>query len=385
MKQSENAKVDVTVASTSPKKDKASIIKEYIPLFSIISAGIFLFCVIVHITAVKSPVFADFFNIHISSFFRRMLAYISNIFVFSLAEMIIYTLPFFAVFLICIIAKRNVDRRKSIRIISALLGVIMLLYSLFVLTFATGYRGSSLGDKLSLEEKAVSATELYNTSRWLSGELAALCGKVEYTESGESVMPYSFSELNDKLISAYDRAKDKYDFIGNFYGRVKEVSSGEYMSYLHILGVYSYFTGEANVNTTPPDYTVPYTMAHEMAHQRGIAKEDEANFMAFLVCLESDDIYIRYSAYLEMFEYVQNSLYAADAELFRLSCDYPAEVYNDRVAYYNYYRKYADSTIGEVSSRVNDAYLKSQGTKGRVSYGLVTDMTVAYYLKYIEK
>ncbi|MDY3845397.1 MAG: DUF3810 domain-containing protein [Eubacteriales bacterium] len=360
-------------------------IEENIPLFARICAGVFLFCLPVRIISSFSSSFADFFNNRISPVFRRLLAYITNIFSFSVAEMLVYILPFFAVFLICILFKRKSDKKTGIRIICSLLGTIMLLYALFVFTFACGYRGESLDKKLSLEKKDVSASELYKTSRWLSGELSELCDDIVYGEDGASIMPYSFSELNDKLLVAYDKAKEKYDFIDNFDSRVKEVASGEYMSYLHILGVYSYFTGEANVNTNPPDYTTPYTMAHEMAHQRGIAREDEANFMAFLVCLESDDTYIRYSAYLEMFEYVQNSLYKANTELYRLSCDYPKEVYKDRLAYYNYYIKYADNPIGEVSSRVNDTYLKSQGTQGRVSYGMVTDLTVAYYLSYIEQ
>ena len=49
-----------------------------------------------------------------------------------------------------------------------------------------------------------------------------------------------------------------------------------------------------------------------MAHQRGIAREDEANFIAFLVCMASDDPYIRYSGYLEVYEYVASSLYSDD-------------------------------------------------------------------------
>ena len=87
------------------------------------------------------------------------------------------------------------------------------------------------------------------------------------------------------------------------------------MTYTHISGIYSFFTGEANLNTNYPDFVNVYTTAHEMAHQRGISREDEANFTAFLVCIESESTYVRYSAYLNMFEYLSSALYSADYSL----------------------------------------------------------------------
>ena len=86
------------------------------------------------------------------------------------------------------------------------------------------------------------------------------------------------------------------------------------MTYTHISGVYTFFTGEANINVNFPDYTTPFTSAHELSHQRGIGPEDEANFMAFLVCIESDDTYIKYSGYMEVFEYVISALYKTDKD-----------------------------------------------------------------------
>ena len=129
-----------------------------------------------------------------------------------------------------------------------------------------------------------------------------------------------------------------------------------------------------------PDYTIAYTAAHELAHQRGIAPEDEANFVAFLVCLESDDPYIRYSGYTNMLEYVLSALYRADGKSY-------TEVYRkidnavrrEFAAYSDFFDKYRDSTASRVTDKVNDTYLKLNGTEGSVSYGLVVDIAVAYY------
>ena len=120
---------------------------------------------------------------------------------------------------------------------------------------------------------------------------------------------------------------------------------------LEILGIYSYFTGESNINVHYPDYGIPFTVAHELAHQRGISRENEANFIAFLVCIRSDSEFVRYSGYINMFEYLASALGSTDREMLRA-------VYSDFF---------------------NDNYLKAQGTEGIISYGLVVTLAVAYY------
>ena len=153
------------------------------------------------------------------------------------------------------------------------------------------------------------------------------------------------------------------------------------MTYTHMSGMYTYYTGEANLNVNFPDYNLPYTAAHELAHQRGVLPENEANFVAFLVCAESDDPYIRYSGYMNMYEYLNSALYSADYDTF-------AEVYGslDRRAIYEmraynkFFEKYRDNVAATVSSTLNDNYLKAQGqTAGEKSYGMVVDLAVAYY------
>jgi hypothetical protein len=203
---------------------------------------------------------------------------------------------------------------------------------------------------------------------------------VEFISQGFSVMPYTKEDMNTRLNAAYRKVAEEYGFITHVDSRVKPVLVSEIMSYMHITGVYSFFTGEANLNVNFPDYTLPYTAAHEMSHQRGIAREDEANFMAFLVTVASDDPYIRYSGYLNAYEYVANALWRADRELYyKAVARLNTEVKDEMAAYSAFYDQYRDSTVSQVSNTINDSYLQSQGTPGTVSYGMVVDLTVAYY------
>ena len=204
-------------------------------------------------------------------------------------------------------------------------------------------------------------------------ELNELTDGVAFSESSNfSVMPYGYSELNQKLIYAYELASEKYDFIHTFDSSIKRIMLSEPMTYTHISGVYTFFTGEANINTNFPDYTLPFTAAHELAHQRGFAREDEANFIAFLVCIESPDKYIRYSGYLNLYEYLAGALSSANMEYYaKISTTVDKNVKLERIAYSNFFEKYRENVIEKVSDAVNDTFLTVNGTEGTKSYGMV--------------
>ena len=207
----------------------------------------------------------------------------------------------------------------------------------------------------------------------------SLDGKIKFGYASLSEMPYSNSEMINKLNDAYEKAYDKYAFIAPLRASVKQVALSELMTYTHISGVYSFFTGEANINVNYPDFVLPYTAAHEMAHQRGIAREKEANFVAYLVCMESDDDYIRYSAYLNMYEYIISALSKADKKLYSKTVkNLDTDIRYELAAYSDFFDKYRDSKASTVSETINNTYLTIQGTEGTKSYGMVVDLFVAY-------
>ena len=77
----------------------------------------------------------------------------------------------------------------------------------------------------------------------------------------------------------------------------------------------------------------------------------------------------------------------ADKELYYAAFEQLSEdVYREEIAYSRFFKKYRDSSASAVSGAVNDVYLKAQGTEGKKSYGMVVDLTVAYFKseKYIE-
>ncbi len=359
--------------SGAPKKRLAPVFIVFYSLFAV-AAAFFVVCLC-------SPAFADGFNRTVSAAIRALLSYLTGWIPFSLAEYLLLLSPVLLVLLIWYGIKKSAASWRDVgRYCASLFSVLALVGAIFLSAFAPAYRGSTLDKKLGLEKKEVSVAELYDTSLRLLFAMEEELPALSFGTDGFSIMPYGLDEMNDYLLAAYDTVSAEHDFLPELKSRLKPVMLSEAMSYTHITGVYSFFTGEANLNVAFPDYTLPFTAAHELAHQRGIAREDEANFMAFLVCIASDDAYIRYCGYRNLYDHMIAALYEADATQYAKLVRYaPRAVLREQTAYSRFFDQYRDSVASDVSETVNNAYLTIQGTEGTKSYGMVVDLAVAYY------
>lgn len=364
-----------------PKSNRPRSRYERLPIICLVFYGIGLVSLGLYIAICSSTTFADGFNRTVSAAIRMVLSYLTAWIPFSVGELAIWLLPLVLFFVLRhAIRHRCTSWRATVVYVGMLLSVVSLLFSSFVLTFAAGYRARPLSEKLGLKQEAVSATELYVTTVKLAQAINTEAEHISFQNNGFSTMEYTLSDMNAHLADAYAKASRTYDFLPHSAARVKPVVLSEIMSHMHITGVYSFFTGEANLNVGFPDYTLPATAAHELAHQRGIAREDEASFLSFLVCIESDDPYVRYSGYMMAYEYVSSALWSADKELYSAAADTLCdEARAELSAYRTFFKKYENSTVGSISSSINNSYLQSQGTPGVKSYGMVTDLIVAYY------
>lgn len=350
-------------------------------LFFRVSVILFLFALICLLLSGINTGVADFFNGTVSHAVRYALAKMTDILPFSLGEALLLVGVPTALIVLLVIVFCTRTRRCARRTLSFVLAVTLCVASLHMLTLGVAYRTTKLDEKLGLTQDKVSAEELKRVATVMASELNAMVNDVTYGESGSSLMPYDTDELSEKICRAYDAVEAHYGIFHNFTSRVKPVLFSRGMSYTHLIGVYSFYTGESNLNVDYPDYNFPCTTAHEFAHQRGIIRENEANFMAFLVCAASDDLYIRYSGYLNTYVYVANALYSASPDDYReVSSMLDERIRGELRAEQRHSAQYANNPVGNVAQKANDSYLKFNGTvEGSRSYGLVVDLTVAYY------
>ena len=154
-----------------------------------------------------------------------------------------------------------------------------------------------------------------------------------------------------------------------------------------ITGLTFGMTCEAAVNPQIPDTTLPFTMAHEMAHRMCIAPERDANFAAFLACSVHSDVQFRYSAYFMAYRYCYSALnsvgtQSAAAAAARVKAGVSTELQHDMDAYSNFFASKKDKAATGIADTVNDAYLKVSGDEsGVASYGQVCDLLVNWHIQ----
>jgi hypothetical protein len=126
-------------------------------------------------------------------------------------------------------------------------------------------------------------------------------------------------------------------------------------------GMYMPFTGEALLMADLPGATQLFTAAHESAHQRGVARESDANALGYLVGLETGDVRLRYAAALFLQRQALISLSGRDLDT---TMDLVAQrlpgVQRDIEAIAERARSVA-GRVRTVTTRANDVMLRSQG------------------------
>lgn len=121
----------------------------------------------------------------------------------------------------------------------------------------------------------------------------------------------SLSQLNRQLSTEYSRL-----FGPEVPGlRVKPTLFGNSLHYFGIQGYYNPLSGEGQFAASLPAFMWGFVVAHEMAHQAGIASEGEANFLAYVVCVQDTVPSVQYSGYLNLFLYANRELAETDSTL----------------------------------------------------------------------
>ena len=188
-------------------------------------------------------------------------------------------------------------------------------------------------------------------------------------KSSDGVMKANtdYKGIINRAYLGYENILDLLPNLSGNYSNAKYVMSSKLMCYTGITGIYFPFTGEANVNVAIPDIYIPSTTLHEMAHQRGYASEDEANFLAYIACINN----------------TANALYSADYNAYiALSKSISEDVLFDLRNNKEFWKRY-EGKIDNISNEINNTYLKANGvSEGVKSYGKMVDLLLVYYSLY---
>ena len=260
------------------------------------------------------------------------------------------------------------------------LGAVWLwLWCAFCWLWNAAYYASSFAQRSGLEDQPHSVEELTAVTAWFAQMAAARADQVPRDEEGQFLRDQE--TWFQTGVSIYDRLEEQFPCLEMESVRAKPLLCSRLQSILGFTGMYFPFTGEANVNVDAPSCLIPATIAHEMAHQRMVASELEANFVGIAACLSCEDVTFQYSGYLMGLIQLCNALYPVDGEAWsaiagtwftpELSLDWNTN---------NAFWAALESPVEEAAERAYDTFLKGNGQElGIQSYGACVDLLVSCY------
>lgn len=263
--------------------------------------------------------------------------------------------------------------------ITTLFSMLLKVYLLFMLLWGLNYFRSGISYQLQLKPTHYTADELKSLTKLLIEKV----NEAKINSENDTVSGFNKSELFDSATNCYILAAKKYPFLHYKFNSAKQSLFASGLNYAGILGYYNPFTGEAQLNTSVPQFSQPFTACHEMAHQLGYASESEANFVGFLVAAGSNNTQFIYSAYFSLFEYANTELFSLDSAAAYYNFNkLDTLVKKDIAEYRNFFKPY-ENAVEPVLNIFYDNYLKANNqSMGIQSYNQVIDWLIAYRKKY---
>jgi hypothetical protein len=306
----------------------------------------------------------------------------SGVFSLSVGEVLVYVLLGVALFLsarFCVqTLRRSGDRvrhiRAGVRFVAWVAAAV--LWS-FLITFGFNYQRPFLFELLGYEKRPAEAYELEEIGADVVRGVNS--NYIEAHSEGRAI-PDS-DEVKALIKESFDTTTDLKLLPRGEFAQPKPVYASALLSRLGISGIYFPYTGEPNYNADAPDFQQPFSLAHEMAHQRGVARESEANFVAYLVCVNSRDPFVRYSGYRGGLG-VLAELYRVEPEKARELARQLGPGFKEDSRRAAIFWARAAGAAGALSQRFNDLYLRANRVKSGVNdYQGSTALIIGHYLQ----
>ena len=272
-------------------------------------AALLLLTAAVNVIAWNSQAFCDWHVKHLFPLSVNLYGRLMSVFPFSVGEgMIVLTVLFTAAAIVMGVMRILVRKGRVKMLISAFfrvyawgfLAVFMIMtWNCFILYHASEFDETYMAQKA---QRTYTDRELIQVRNHIVEELNALTEQME--RDGEGFLVYQ-GDMKQEAVRAMQGLGEEYELLSGYYPQAKGITASDFLSQQYMMGYYFPFSMEANYNTSMYIANVPATLCHELAHLKGFIYEDDANFIGFLACINSEDPFYRYSGYLSVLNYVE--------------------------------------------------------------------------------
>ena len=341
-----------------------------------------------HATRWMRPVMNFWVEVILAPILRGISA-VTHLVRFSVAEVLVILFVLFCIFLLVreirkMRVKKRIQNRYPIqnglyRIIAGTLALFLTLYAGFSWMYGVMFFTDNFQDRSGIHATAASVDELERVTLLFAEGLNQNAHLVE--RCAQDVFSVSIEQIFEESVHVFRNVEEEFPFLVH---RDRVPKAQHLSSWLFAMtdytGFYFPFTAEANINTLAPRSQIPATVLHEFVHQRRIASENEANFVAILAGTKGDNPIFAYSAYLMGYSYLANALNRVAPERFRAIQDTLDPLVLADLADIRAYHARKNPTAQRVTNVMYDNFLQTFGEESGIqSYGEVVDLLIAYF------
>ncbi|MET0465607.1 MAG: DUF3810 domain-containing protein [Chitinophagaceae bacterium] len=276
--------------------------------------------------------------------------------------------------------KKQLNRQYFIKALQQGIFFFLFIYVSFNLLWGLNYNRQGIAVQLGLKVQRYSLADLDTLTQTLKSRLNTYAEQAG-PERRDSVRKKK--DLFRESAAIYDGVSTEHPFLA--YGpRSLKPSIFSYLgNYLGFQGYYNPFSGEAQVNTTIPPFLEPFVSLHEIAHQLGYGKENEANFVAFLAGRQSRLPLFRYSMYFDLFNYSYGEMRRRDTAMAKsLRENLHPVVIADIREQRAFYQRHRNPVENFVSWGYGNFLKANNQPGGKETYNEVVAWLIAYYKKF---
>ncbi|MCL2365465.1 MAG: DUF3810 domain-containing protein [Oscillospiraceae bacterium] len=336
----------------------------------------------------------------ISAPIRGVLARVTSVYPFSMMEILIIAAIIGLISYIIQSISTAARRRERWKILGKrLLPIViiaMYMWSIFCWLWNVGYHAPGFAERNGFTGRGVNAHNLAEVSSAFAQRANELSLLVERDEAGRYLG--NRGQIFADSLYVFENISREFPCLEGRLFRPKPMLFSWLMSRTGYGGIYFALTGEANINVLPPYSTMPVTVAHEHAHHLGVFAEDEANFVAILASITSDNLVFQYAGYLRGLIYLMDALRTADYHAWQeISNTLYDEVRRDWNELFEFWQSQRTVDVGidivdtvltavtetmrESVDFVYDAFLRAHDQElGLLSYGACVDLIIEYFV-----
>lgn len=328
--------------------------------------------------------FADVIFPGINYFFAKIGSKFSSIFPFSLGDVFysilgLMIIIFIVKIIIAVIRKNWLKIKKMISILFIGLTIIILIFHFF---WGFNYYKTPIKEYYNSEK--INTEELKRLAEFYLKKSIETREFVYENQEGVFTVSLTPEELNENILISSSNLK-KYNELQLeriTKPNLKKSLYSEGFSYMGVLGYYNPFTAEAQYNSKMPDTKLLFTKFHEVAHQWGFAAESEANFVGFLIGVQSENKEFNYVSNYKALRSLLNKIIWEDPIYVQIMLTaYSTKMKKDREYELLIQEKYLHSA-DDTFSMLNEAYLQLNNQDGLESYGQFVELLVGYHRKH---